>query len=170
MKSENWTKSIRKQKWLLIYFYDYFVEFVSGEILYINGCTVKDISFYPDGIGRIIKYEEKHIDITEIIGNREWSLQWDNDPYKWNESTYLDFSGDHSGSLKICFNKQNQLTQQPDSEADEDFNEFDALMLITNDLQRRHEIKLAELAKRPQLKQTYPFNPNARSNYSYDLN
>lgn len=73
-------------------------------------------------------------------------------------------------------NKQNQPTQkpdiiqQPDSEADADFNEFDALMLITNDLQRRHEIKLAELAKRPQLKQTYPFNPNARANYSYDLN
>ena len=93
-------------------FYDYFAGFVSGEALCINGWIVKDISFYPDGTGRLKKYEEKHIDITETTGDREWSLQWENNSFKRIESRYLDYQDTHhTGELELFFNDQNQIQQ-----------------------------------------------------------
>lgn len=77
---------------------------------------------------------------------------------------------------KIEVNQQNQLTpkndtnQEPISEANGDFNEYDALILITNDLQRRHAIKLSDLASRQQPLQTYPFDPSVLSNYFRGIN
>ena len=69
-------------------------------------------------------------------------------------------------TLDLESNQQNQINQsKQNSEADEDFNEYDALMLITNDLARRHEIKLAEWDSRNQPPQDYPFSPNAIPNY-----
>lgn len=67
----------------------------------------------------------------------------------------------------IELDQQNQLTakvnaaQQLDSEAEHDFNEFDALMLITNDLEGRHQAKLEALAIKNQPQQIYPLHPNA---------
>ena len=91
-------------------FYDYFAGFVSGEALCINGWIVKDISFYPDGTGRLRIYEEKHIDITETTGDREWSLQWENNSFKRIESRYLDYQDTHhTGELVLFFNDQNQI-------------------------------------------------------------
>ena len=93
-------------------FYDYFAGFVSGEALCINGWIVKDISFYPDGTGRLRKYEEKHIDITETTGDREWSLQWENNSLKSIESRYLDFQDtNHTGYLKLLFNDKEQINR-----------------------------------------------------------
>ena len=93
-------------------FYDYFAGFVSGEALCINGWIVKDISFYPDGTGRLKKYEEKHIDITETTGDREWSLQWENNSLKSIESRYLDFQDtNHTGNLKLLFNDKEQINR-----------------------------------------------------------
>ena len=93
-------------------FYDYFAGFVSGEALCINGWIVKDISFYPDGTGRLRIYEEKHIDITETTGDREWSLQWENNSFKRIESRYLDYQDTHhTGELELFFNDQNQIQQ-----------------------------------------------------------
>ena len=90
-------------------FYDYSSGFVFAETLCINGWTVKEISFYPDGTGRISRYEEKHIDITETTCNREWSLEWENNSLKWIESTYLDFQGNHSGELELYFTEQKKI-------------------------------------------------------------
>jgi hypothetical protein len=76
----------------------------------------------------------------------------------------------------VELNQQNQLTakanaaQQPDSEAEHDFNEFDALLLITNDLERRHQEKLEALAIKNQPKSNYPFNPNAITDYFQGIN
>lgn len=93
-------------------FYDYFAGFVSGESLCINGWIVKDISFYPDGTGRLKQYEEKHIDITETTGDREWFLQWENNSFKKIQSRYLDYQGTHhTGELELFFNVQNQIQQ-----------------------------------------------------------
>ncbi|MCO6551309.1 MAG: hypothetical protein J6580_11630 [Gilliamella sp.] len=93
-------------------FYDYSSGFLLGESLCINGWIVKDISYYPDGTGRIRKYEEKHIDITETTGDREWYLEWENNAYKRIESRYLDYAGtDHSGNIKLYFNEQKQIKQ-----------------------------------------------------------
>lgn len=93
-------------------FYDYFAGFVSGESLCINGWIVKDISFYPDGTGRLKQYEEKHIDITETTGDREWFLQWENNSFKKIQSRYLDYQGTHhTGELELFFNAQNQIQQ-----------------------------------------------------------
>ncbi|WP_276922254.1 hypothetical protein [Frischella perrara] len=93
-------------------FYDYFAGFVSGEALCINGWIVKYISFYPDGTGRLRKYEEKHIDITETTGDREWSLQWENNSLKSIESRYLDFQDtNHTGYLKLLFNDKEQINR-----------------------------------------------------------
>ena len=93
-------------------FYDYFAGFVSGEALCINGWIVKDISFYPDGTGRLKQYEEKHIDITETTGDREWFLQWENNSFKKIQSRYLDYQGTHhTGELELFFNVQNQIQQ-----------------------------------------------------------
>ena len=89
--------------------YQYRFGFVLTEHLCIDGWFVKTIGYYPDGTGRISRYEEKHIDITETTGNREWSLEWENNSLKWIESTYLDFQGNHSGELKLYFNEQNQI-------------------------------------------------------------
>lgn len=67
----------------------------------------------------------------------------------------------------VELDQQNQLTakvnaaQQLDSEAEHDFNEFDALMLITNDLEGRHQAKLEALAIKNQPQQIYPLHPNA---------
>lgn len=76
----------------------------------------------------------------------------------------------------IKLNQQNQLTakaneiQQPDSDTEHDFNEFDALMLITNDLERRHQVKLEALAIKNQSQPDYPFRPNAITNYFQGIN
>ena len=93
-------------------FYDYFAGFVSGESPCINGWIVKDISFYPDDTGRLKQYEEKHIDITETTGDREWFLQWENNSFKKIQSRYLDYQGTHhTGELELFFNVQNQIQQ-----------------------------------------------------------
>jgi hypothetical protein len=76
----------------------------------------------------------------------------------------------------VELNQQNQLTakattaQQPDSEAEHDFNEFDALLLITNDLERRHQAKREALAIKNQPKSNYSFNPNAITDYFRGIN
>ncbi|WP_295840332.1 hypothetical protein [uncultured Apibacter sp.] len=127
-------------------FYDYFAGFVSGEALCINGWIVKDISFYPDGTGRLRKYEEKHIDITETTGDREWSLQWENNSFKKIESRYLDYQGTHhTGELVLFFNDQNQIQQVnikgdhayvsclvPRDDLEIDFKTFDDLLAKQN--------------------------------------
>ena len=91
--------------------YQYRFGFVLTEHLCIDGWFVKTIGYYPDGTGRISRYEEKHIDITETTGNREWSLEWENNSLKWIESTYLDFQGNHSGELKLYFTEQKKINQ-----------------------------------------------------------
>jgi hypothetical protein len=93
-------------------FYDYSSGFVLGESLCINGWIVKDISYHPDGTGRIKRYEEKHIDITETTGDRTWYLEWENNACKRIESRYLDYAEtDHSGNLELHFNEQKQIEQ-----------------------------------------------------------
>ncbi|TEA26363.1 hypothetical protein, partial [Candidatus Schmidhempelia bombi] len=70
--------------------YEYSFGFVKVEHLCIDGWIVKSVGYVPDGTGRIRRYEEKHIDITETtgdrVGNREWSLEWENNTYKRIES------------------------------------------------------------------------------------
>jgi hypothetical protein len=93
-------------------FYDYSSGFVLGESLCINGWIVKDISYHPDGTGRIKRYEEKHIDITETTGDRTWYLEWENNACKRIESRYLDYAEtDNSGNLELHFNEQEQIKQ-----------------------------------------------------------
>ncbi|WP_143421990.1 hypothetical protein, partial [Gilliamella bombi] len=92
--------------------YQYSFGFVQVEHLCIDGWFVKNISYYPDGTGRIKSYEEKHIDITETTGDREWYLEWENNAYKRIESRYLDYAGtDHSGNIKLYFNEQKQISR-----------------------------------------------------------
>jgi hypothetical protein len=123
-------------------FYDYSSGFVLGESLCINGWIVKDISYYPDGTGRIRNYEEKHIDITETTGDRTWNLEWENNVCKRIESRYLDYTGSHhSGNLELHFNEQKQISRAiieddyayvsllvPRDDLDLDFKTFDDLL------------------------------------------
>jgi hypothetical protein len=87
--------------------YQYSFGFVQVEHLCIDGWFVKTIGYYPDGTGRIKRYEEKQIDITETTGDRTWNLEWENNVCKRIESRYLDYAEtDHSGNIKLYFNDQ----------------------------------------------------------------
>ncbi|WP_141674840.1 hypothetical protein [Gilliamella sp. WF3-4] len=92
--------------------YQYSFGFVQVEHLCIDGWFVKTIGYYPDGTGRIKRYEEKQIDITETTGDREWLLEWENNVCKRIESRYLDYAEtDHSGNIKLYFNDQKQISR-----------------------------------------------------------
>jgi hypothetical protein len=92
--------------------YNYHHGFVLSEVICIDGWVVKHIVFIPDGTGRIKKYEENHMDITETMGDRVWSLEWENNTYKRIESSYSDYEGkNHSGNLKLYFNEQKQISR-----------------------------------------------------------
>ncbi|OCG17071.1 hypothetical protein A9G24_03370 [Gilliamella sp. App6-5] len=93
-------------------YYNYSSGFLLSEGLCIDGWVVKNIVFFPDGTGRIRKYEENDIDITETTGDREWLLEWENNVCKRIESRYLDYAEtDHSGNLELYFNEQKQIEQ-----------------------------------------------------------
>jgi hypothetical protein len=122
--------------------YQYSFGFVQVEHLSIDGWFVKSIGYYPDGTGRINRYEEKHIDTTETTGDRTWNLEWENNVCKRIESRYLDYAGtDHSGNLKLYFNEQKQISRAiieddyvyvsllvPRDDLDLDFKTFDDLL------------------------------------------
>jgi hypothetical protein len=92
--------------------YQYSFGFVQVEHLCIDGWFVKTIGYYPDGTGRIKRYEEKQIDITETTGDRTWNLEWENNVCKRIESRYLDYAEtDHSGNIKLYFNDQKQISR-----------------------------------------------------------
>ncbi|WP_295841111.1 hypothetical protein, partial [uncultured Apibacter sp.] len=49
---------------------------------------------------------------TETTGDREWSLQWENNSLKSIESRYLDFQDtNHTGNLKLLFNDKEQINR-----------------------------------------------------------
>jgi hypothetical protein len=123
-------------------YYNYSCGFVLSEGVCIDGWVVKSIVFFPDGTGRIRKYEENHIDTTETTGDRTWNLEWENNVCKRIESRYLDYAGTHhSGNLKLYFNEQKQIEQAiieddyayvsllvPRDDLDLDFKTFDDLL------------------------------------------
>ena len=71
-------------------------------------------------------------------------------------------------------NQQNQANQSEQSiKEDEDFNEYDALVLITNDLARRDKVKLAEWQlknQKPENHSNYGLPPNAIEDFFRGIN